>query len=275
MTVGTVTLEVHRLSTVAGESMLIHLLESRAAGRASHTRTGAVSATVHATLVTMAVLATPGLRDRSDEPREQRVAEKLVFTRVAEPATPAVARPTMVAQREQPDAQQERPADAAPPVLGFQVLVPPVDIPTELPEIDLTHAVTDERNFSGRGVAGGIARAVLTSQVPDGPPSPDRPYYDSQVERLAVQQGGCMPRFPMMLSQAGIEGTVTAQFVVDTSGRAELGSFKVLTSQHELFDKAVRSALRCMRYLPAEISGRKVKQLVQQPFAFVLARRGT
>ena len=63
-----------------------------------------------------------------------------------------------------------------------------------------------------------------------------------------------------------------AQFVVDTTGRAQPGSFKVLKSTHELFTLAVKNALPQMRFLPAEIGGRKVKQLVQQPFAFAIAK---
>ena len=63
-----------------------------------------------------------------------------------------------------------------------------------------------------------------------------------------------------------------AQFVVDTSGRVESGSFKVLKSSHELFTQAVRQALPNMKFLPAEVGGRKVKQLVQQPFQFALTK---
>jgi hypothetical protein len=47
----------------------------------------------------------------------------------------------------------------------------------------------------------------------------------------------------------------------------------VLRSSHALFGDAVRSALPDMRFTPAEVNGRKVKQLVQQPFAFAIASR--
>ena len=63
-----------------------------------------------------------------------------------------------------------------------------------------------------------------------------------------------------------------AQFVVDTSGKAEAGSFKVLKTSHELFAQAVRSALPGMRFIPAEVGGKKVKQLVQQPFTFAITK---
>ena len=38
-----------------------------------------------------------------------------------------------------------------------------------------------------------------------------------------------------MLRSANVEGEVLAQFVVDTTGRADMSTFKVLKSTHELF----------------------------------------
>jgi periplasmic protein TonB len=46
----------------------------------------------------------------------------------------------------------------------------------------------------------------------------------------------------------------------------------VLKSSHEQFTAAVRNALPNMRFYPAEVGGRKVKQLVQQPFTFSLQK---
>ena len=45
-----------------------------------------------------------------------------------------------------------------------------------------------------------------------------------------------------------------------------MATFKVLKSDNDLFSNAVKNALQRMRFLPAEVGGRKVKQLVQQPF---------
>jgi hypothetical protein len=43
-------------------------------------------------------------------------------------------------------------------------------------------------------------------------------------------------------------------------------------SDHPLFSDAVIAALRRSRYAPAELRGRKVPQLVVQPFVFVVQR---
>ena len=160
---------------------------------------------------------------------------------------------------------------APPPPKGFQVLTAPIEIPNVIPDIDLSKKVTDEADFSGKGVAGGIAKGVEGGKGPV--PQGDQPYFDFQVEKPVVMAPGAQgPQYPDMLRTAGIEGTVLAQFVVDTTGRAEMSTFKVLKSDNDLFSNAVKNALQRMRFLPAEVGGRKVKQLVQQPFQFSLNR---
>jgi periplasmic protein TonB len=98
-------------------------------------------------------------------------------------------------------------------------------------------------------------------------------YFEFQVEKPVVQApGSAAPRYPEILKSAGVEGEVLAQFIVDTTGRAETGSFKVLKTSHELFALAVKNALPGMRFLPAEVGGKRVKQLVQQPFVFAIQK---
>ena len=156
---------------------------------------------------------------------------------------------------------------APPPPKGFQVLQAPVEIPDVIPDIDLSKKVTDEADFSGKGVQGGIAKGVEGGKAPVV--ASDQPYYDFQVEKPVMgAPGSPTPQYPEMLRTAGVEGTVLAQFVVDTSGRADMSTFKVLKTDNEMFSLAVKNALPRMRFLPAEVGGRKVKQLVQQPFGF-------
>ncbi len=117
-----------------------------------------------------------------------------------------------------------------------------------------------------RGVAGGTSKG---SEGGTGPVISDQPYFEFQVEKPVVQAPGTAPpRYPETLRSARVEGTALVQFVVDTAGRVEPGSVKVLKSDHALFSAAVRTALDSMRFVPAETSGRKVRQLVQQLFRF-------
>jgi len=211
----------------------------------------------HSFLIVAAVYATAHAKDVLEKPKE----EKVEFVEVKKEEPP----PEPEKQPPPPDV-----VVAPPPPKGFQVLTAPVEIPDVLPDIDLTKKVTDEADFTGKGVAGGVAKGVE-----GGVPQPivsDQPYFEFQVEKPAAPAGGCQPKYPDMLRTAGVEGQVLAQFVVDTAGRAESNSFKALNSPHELFTVAVKNALSCMRYLPAEVGGRKVKQLVQQPFAFGLQK---
>jgi TonB family protein len=98
---------------------------------------------------------------------------------------------------------------------------------------------------------------------------PGQVYFDFQVDRpVRPAPGVALPVFPDSLKRLGIGGDVIVQFVVDTNGLADIASLKVVKSPHAALTDAVRGAVPEMRYLPAEIGGKKVKQLVSQPFSF-------
>ncbi|HEY3745219.1 MAG TPA: energy transducer TonB, partial [Gemmatimonadaceae bacterium] len=104
-------------------------------------------------------------------------------------------------------------------------------------------------------------------------PSPGATFRADQVEKqVAMLPGGSPPRYPDALRMAGVEGQVVAVFVVDDQGRVEPGSISFLRSDNEQFEREVRATLREMRFAPAEVGGKKVRQLVQMPFVFKLSR---
>lgn len=215
------------------------------------------SLVLHTVLITGAVYVTANAAIKDDEPKVEDV--KFVETPKDEPPPP----------KEEPPPPPE--VVAAPPVpKGFQVLTAPVEIPDVIPDVDLTKKLTDESDFSGKGVAGGSSKGVGTGPAPV---NADQPLFEFQVEKPVVPNpNNPSPRYPDILRSSGVEGEVMAQFVVDTTGRVEMNSFKVLKTSHDLFASAVRNALPGMRFIPAEVGGRKVKQLVQQPFVFGLAK---
>jgi TonB family protein len=98
------------------------------------------------------------------------------------------------------------------------------------------------------------------------------PYFEFQVERPATMLGAIPLRYPPMLRTAQVEGRVLAQFVVRADGRVDPSTFEVLRAEHAAFAEAVRQALSSARYQPAEVGGRAVDQVVQQPFVFALER---
>src|SRR5438094_396094 len=236
--------------------MFDNLIESKAK---KQKRAGGVmfSAVLHAVLISGAVYGTLQAKDAIEKPKSEKV-EFVEMKKKDEPPPP----------KEEPKPPPPDVVVKAPPPKGFQVLTAPIKIPDVLPDIDLSKKVTNEEDFSGKGVAGGIAKGVV-----GGTPQPvsDQPYFEFQVEKqVAAMPGNPAPRYPDMLRSANVEGEVLAQFVVDTRGRAEMNTFKVLKPSHDLFTNAVKSALANMKFYPAEVGGRKVKQLVQMPFVFSL-----
>jgi protein TonB len=181
----------------------------------------------------------------------------------------------MVKQPEEKPPEPEKPPpppDAVmtpPPPKGFQILTAPIEIPDVLPDIDLSKKMTDEADFTGRGVAGGTATGVVGG-VPQSI-NTEATFFDFQVEKVAAQVPGTgRPLYPPALRDASIEGSVLASFVIDTTGRADAATFKVIKSSHAQFTAAIQRALRDMRFFPAEVGGRKVRQLVQQEFVFAI-----
>jgi protein TonB len=158
---------------------------------------------------------------------------------------------------------------ATPIAKGFTVLRAPIDIPTSLPTVDLSLPPTDPTNFTGIGKPGGLGNGL--EGATGVAPTPNDVFLANQVDRPVVMlPGSAGPAYPESLRAAGIEGWVTAQFVVDSVGRVDLARLTILESQHPLFSAAVRTALARMRYLPAEAGGTRVAQLVQQTFQFTV-----
>jgi len=80
------------------------------------------------------------------------------------------------------------------------------------------------------------------------------------------------PHYPDVMRRAKRQGEVLAQFVVDEQGAVEISTFKANMSSDPAFTDAVRTALPTMRFHPAMVCGKPVKQVVQQPFTFALPR---
>lgn len=98
-------------------------------------------------------------------------------------------------------------------------------------------------------------------------------YFEFQVEQPATAVAGfAQPGYPDLARVAGVEGEILAQFVIDENGRPVPETFKVLKTSHEHFTMAVRNALPQMRFHPARVGDRNVRQLVQMPFTFTISR---
>ncbi len=215
-----------------------------------------VSTTSHALLITAAVALTARAGERPAAPPEVHVPYVEVATAKPLPDAPRVAR---------------HDANAAPSaaVPSNVPIVPTItEIPIGLPDINLS-AHTDLTDVVTRPRGGG--QGTGTATIGDRAGDAARAWNAEQVDKAVVlAPGSPTPRYPDMLRQAGVSGTVMIEFVVDTLGHVENGSGSVVTTDHEQFTMSVRAVLPRLRFLPAEAQGRKVRQLVRLPFRFDL-----
>ena len=202
---------------------------------------GFMSLVVHAAVIGGAVIAT---------------------LKVGESATTVKADTTMVYMEQ----QQQKPPEQQPVQLevqlkGFQTIVAPTEIPTNIPPVNLSEKF-DPKDYSGTGVEGGSANGVL--------PSGNEVFMEAIVEEKPAVLSGPQPVYPELLKQAQITGRVLVQAIVDTLGRAEPSSVKVLQSPNPGFDQSSKNyILKCL-FRPARVHGRAVRVLVQIPIDYRL-----
>lgn len=230
--------------------MLDTLLESKS--KRERSATGAiVSVMTHTALIAAAVYAT-------------------AQARVQPMGSPETVRPIYFPQAQNPASTVRSPTARQQPLVISRSLTfvePHVDI--NVPLVDVGDIVSRPGDFS----PGPITATGPKSGGARGATPADTPFRADQVEKqVAVVPGSTGPRYPESLRSSGVEGQVIAEFVVDEQGRTEGGSVRFVRSDNQLFEDAVRVALRRMRFIPAEVGGRKVKQLVQMPFVFTLSR---
>ncbi len=160
---------------------------------------------------------------------------------------------------------------ADPPPQGFQTVPPVSAIPTVIPPVDPTQRPFDPRDFTGRGMEGGVADGVLGGT---GPVRVDEIYQattnlpDFEPAMVLSQP---TPQYPAALASVGLDGRVEVQFVIDTTGRVEPSSFQVVKSTQVRFEPAARTAIMGSLFRPARLSNVPVRQLTQQAIRFVAA----
>lgn len=142
-------------------------------------------------------------------------------------------------------------------------------------QIELAHFDAAElAATASEGIA--FDRAMLREF--SGAPKPyarraDGAFVEADVEKVVAPFGtNPRPRYPSSLQASNVEGTFVVEFVVDSTGRVDRRTFEFPPATHRLFVKAVRDALLRSRFLPAELGGRRVAQMVQQRFSFILHR---
>lgn len=163
----------------------------------------------------------------------------------------------------------QRPPEPAAPVLPRQIraLVAPPSIPTSIPPIDPT-VTFDPGTYSGIGSGSdsGVNTDLGTSM------NPTRVFVEAVVDEAPVRVAFPPPTYPRMLLEARIEGTVVLEAIIDTLGRPEPGSIRVVSSTNRAFEAAARESMRRALYQPGRMRGHRVRVLVRQPVRFALPR---
>lgn len=227
--------------------MFEHLIESkRKANVKRGVSTGFFSLVIHSGVIAGAVYATLSTGKSDDQ---AGVDTMMVY--VSE-------------QQEEQKPQEPEPVVLDVPLRGFQTIVAPTEIPTDIPEINL-HETFDPKNYSGVGVEGGLATGAI--------PTSDQVFLESVVEERPDHLSGPALNYPELLKQAGVQGRVLVQAVIDTTGRAVPSSVKILQSVHPGFDGPAKSYVLASLFRPGRVGGRAVKVLVNMPIDFRLTRK--
>ena len=157
---------------------------------------------------------------------------------------------------------------------GIEIYKGPASVPAALMGMD------------GQGSCGVIA--LWTKRTEPRPKSRGKPVTAQDLANLAAslsiytadqvdtpvgaRSGTIAVEYPDALLSAAVSGRVVAEFVVDTLGQAEMDTFGAVSATHAQFTAAVRRAVAEGRFTPATLGNRKVRQLVQIPFSFVVPR---
>jgi hypothetical protein len=225
-----------------------NLIESQAKRKNTLGQT-VTSVVIHAVLILAAVKATQGIAEAAeDKPLDTTV----VFLKAPEPTPP----PT-------PPPPQDVVVSANPPPKGFQTVVAPTDIPKDIPPVNLNEKAFDPRDFSGKGVEGGIAAGVV-----GGTGKVDLGAVVTSAE--ADEQPSIISAGPKVVppGMAGVPARVTFQFIIDTTGHAESNSFKLLNATNQIFVESAKQMLLKSVFKPGRLAGRPVRTQVNQGVSF-------
>jgi len=137
-----------------------------------------------------------------------------------------------------------------------------------VPRLDLTAIVE---------IDAGVPRFTIDPLPASGPlfavgtPGGDGSALDpSLVDELPMRLAGPAPAYPDLLRQAGLQGRVVLEAVIDTLGRVERGSVVVVESAHPAFVAPAQQSLLKSLFRPARVRGKAVRVRVRVPIDFVL-----
>jgi len=151
------------------------------------------------------------------------------------------------------------------PVEVFSLPPAPIDVLTSIPPVT-----------PGPAIDAAMLRRVLSSGIPGSSPAGGdslalhRVLAAAEVDEPAVVVHQPSPRYPSVLQQAGLEGRVLVEFIIDTAGHMETASLRVLESSNSGFDAAAGETVGRSLF-PARVHGAPVRQRTVQSIVFRIA----
>src|SRR6266566_5078305 len=143
-----------------------------------------------------------------------------------------------------------RPGAKAP---GFQPVAVSVQIPIDVPPVDLQQRF-DPKDYSGSGVEGSRASDIVVSG--------NEVYAEGLVEERPALLSAPALVYPALLKQAGIQGRVILPAVIDTTGRVEPASVRIMKSSDPAFDQPTKDWVLKALFRPARLHGRGVRVFI-------------
>ena len=135
----------------------------------------------------------------------------------------------------------------ADPLQEFQPVAVSAQIPTDMPAVDLQQRF-DPKDYSSSDVEG--SRVVVSG---------NEVYAEALVEERPALLSAPPPVYPAPLKQAGIQGRVILPAVIDTTGRVEPASVRIVNSSHPAFDQPTKDWVLKALFRPARLHGRCVR----------------
>src|SRR4026209_2562347 len=174
--------------------MFENLIESKP----KRNRTGkqiALSAVLHVVVGYLAIIATA---NAAEQIKAINADTTMVFLKPPEPPPPPPP------EQPPPDAI----VTANPPPQGFQTVIPPTDIPQEIPPVYLNQKF-NAADVGGKGGEGGVAAGVVGGTGPVDTQA--ETYLEAEVDDPVAPLNIPKPRFPPVMQQAGTSGSVDGQ----------------------------------------------------------------
>jgi TonB family protein len=209
--------------------VVLTLLESkRKTGKKRLFGVGFASLAIHSAMIAGIVYATLHAAPRDDQVRMDTTV-------------------VLLALQEQRKAADPPPVQLSDALKGFQTVAIPAQIPTDIPAVDLQQRF-DPQDYSGSGVEGGLGGNEV--------------YAEALVEERPALLSAPAPVYPALLRQAGIQGRVILPAVIDTTGRVEPASVRIIQSPHPAFDQPTKDWVLKALFRPARVRGRGVRVFI-------------